>query len=1081
MKKLLATLLAFVMVFSMTPVSVFSAGGTEPAAPVAPDESAAQMEDAAPVADNAAPEISAAPEQSDAQDDPGASGDGTNFGVQTKLENPVTLGEEGQQVWSGVVDFDKAYKSITFVFRVTGVEEDNPIVATKVNPTLINNGVEWDWTKSSNTYEWNSNWGDANTIFAPEMTITQDGIYYLYLNTKVLCNGGGMQITGARALNLFNKQGTNKRADPSNTNEHAYFEMLAIVPNDLQPTVTFLDQNESELTTQQAIYTAVGDRDVGGELTGINDGVNPRKAKQFLPVKTPTELYQQQSGKPLPEPPAGQKLVWVDDDGEEVEGIYQSQTLHAKFETISGDSSVVTFLKSDGSVYSTRTVRMGESISMPEGPGYVNPKDGYLYTFLGWSQGTEEPLHEGDYTPKAGGQTVTFYPRYRQEKMITANLSSDHKEFSFVSAATKEQTNKLTVTVTLSDSKLDIKDVGEDGKEITNTESIENATVNLDCHAVFTGDRTVKLSRQQDGTFSGTAELTIKNGFVGTFSVSVAGGTAETAGTKDVKIYPQESLQIKVTGQQPGLYIQNPTSKRITNTDESPNPSKQTLWGGDDGDVPVPVDNGHAISYVFKLDGVDTPINAYQLAVGYNGLHTDTGGGNMWFFNSTNDWPSVGNPGSAPSPRFQTFEENGYYVLYLNNKILGTGDQAPINSIDSLSIFAHATVSGNGEAGRDETPENTNDNAEFTMLAVVADELQPTLTFHTSTEDEGSPYTHKYVEALPPNPQDGTKTKQLLKLKTVAEIFAESKIDTPAGEGGKVFVGWSTTPGGDTPADENPVYMNMDLYPVFKEVGPVTVSYTDEKGDGTGTEKFNAGDQNVTADKDTMTITLKTPTADKYDFGGWEFTDNAPAGCALSEDGKQLTITLSAFEGTEIQLTAKWYVPESALKQSVKGTITQDAATADPENGKYTTGLNFKWHAEEATLNGVYDKDLENAKILAFGFIYSNTNIKVDDLLKADIAKQNYEVTTDGDYEWKVNQPSSTLVDGEDPTGYYCYVAGKNLSYEQNIASQFKFTMKNIPKNETRYVMPFVTLLINGKTYVITADETTIQSEPENG
>ena len=68
MKKLLATLLAFVMVFSMTPVSVFSAGGTEPAAPVAPDESAAQMEDAAPVADNAAPEISAAPEQSDAQE-----------------------------------------------------------------------------------------------------------------------------------------------------------------------------------------------------------------------------------------------------------------------------------------------------------------------------------------------------------------------------------------------------------------------------------------------------------------------------------------------------------------------------------------------------------------------------------------------------------------------------------------------------------------------------------------------------------------------------------------------------------------------------------------------------------------------------------------------------------------------------------------------------------------------------------------------------------------------------------------------------------------------------------------------------
>ncbi len=526
-----------------------------------------------------------------------------------------------------------------------------------------------------------------------------------------------------------------------------------------------------------------------------------------------------------------------------------------------------------------------------------------------------------------------------------------------------------------------------------------------------------------------------------------------------------------------GIVYEKPTTQTINNPAAKQNFLQEK----------VALHGGTGITLVYKIDGVDADKtiiadDVYVKMWGLDSNGNDGLRGQSWQWGS----PADSNDGKAPSVLDL---KNGYYYFYINSRLNGMNGVYTASAVSEFSIFnSHATHFYDENNQRE--PKNENSNATFTMLAVIQDNLQPTVTFHGEDgEPIAEPVKYEYTNVNVVQGTSNSNNVQRGALKTPNEVFAllkdVSKPEKPADvQYTYTFKCWGDRKGNPVEA----IYTNCDLYPIFdKTPNTYTVSYTDDKSESepkTTQETYTSEDENVQVADGTMTVTLKTlddimnddEETVKYEFGGWEFTDQAPVGCTLSEDGQTLTINSDFKKGTEIHLTALWYVPDEAVQKMVQVDVKTDPPTQGEQDGKYTNAFRFGWDSTGGDgAEFKYQEDLKNAKILAFGFVYADGSFTADQV-KDEIAKQNYEVDN-GDYEWKNRQPSTVLQNS--PKGVYYYVAGRDFSFDAYIASNINFTMKDIPKNEERYVMAFVTLRINGKIYVVTA-ETSTQLMPDN-
>ncbi len=352
---------------------------------------------------------------------------------------------------------------------------------------------------------------------------------------------------------------------------------------------------------------------------------------------------------------------------------------------------------------------------------------------------------------------------------------------------------------------------------------------------------------------------------------------------REVVILLDATTRIEISGQQTGVYFTDSEPVPFNKSEGEAAPATQTLWQGN-----AVLGGASGFSVVYKLEGVDDPIDAYQLAIEYNG-GSATDKTYHWFWNQTNEWAG------APSPRYQTFDKDGTYVMYIDSRIF---DNKSFKTLNAIRIFTtYCTTDSEAKAV------NTNENATFQILAITAGSLKPTVTFHDAESKQiGEPCTYDYISPFNKNDNNtaGINCKQILQLKSPESIFeaaseaedaalkeAEEPSDKvyvePTKEQDKYysykFVGWEDANGNRVDG----VYMNMDLYPIFEKtiLDPVSVTFSI---DGVEAEPFSI--PRGTAPTYTGTTPTK-PSDDNYSyiFRGWT-TDEKKVLAATPKDAE---------------------------------------------------------------------------------------------------------------------------------------------------------------------------------------------------
>ncbi len=372
----------------------------------------------------------------------------------------------------------------------------------------------------------------------------------------------------------------------------------------------------------------------------------------------------------------------------------------------------------------------------------------------------------------------SIYPQYSEALPIT--IAGDN---------TVENTNGYAVDVTV------------------NAENVSSMNLALTYDkAVFTNPRLANgtaLEETTNGALltadAGSAKVLFDiAGYVvtGDYSIS-ASGTANVGSN-----VPAKSVDILIhidSLHQEGSFFSYPESVRINSAEEGTAPKAQTLWNGN-------VSFGGAkdgATFVFKVEGVETPIIADKF--NYN---ADVGGWDQWTLNCGQS--------QNKTATYLTIEKDGYYYMYVNKDNM---DNRQLYGIKTFNIFGTT-----GNKLRDAV--NTNENARFTMLAIVADNLSPVVSYYSNGELIGS-YTKKYTDYTGrKDNMSGDAGKG--ELVSVSDIFRESTgLENPIKASDSSysynFIGWYDEKGNDV--SDKPVYEVMSVHAEYEPV-EITEKYT---------------------------------------------------------------------------------------------------------------------------------------------------------------------------------------------------------------------------------------------------------------
>ena len=328
-------------------------------------------------------------------------------------------------IWEGDVNFTGA-GGVTLVIRAKGVESPIEAGMMRFDHSHVgndnNNNMIWEWAYSN---DWTKT--DDGTDVALRLAIPADGYYYIYLSRKILgmTHDGSNLIDKMSSFIVFGK-GNKALATgqtPTNTNENAQVQVLAIAADNLWPTVTFRDAEGGVLYTAQHKYT---------ELTNAEKLMDDKPVSNHYQKGTllSASAIFEAAGVAAPTKESDIPEVeyvfdgWQDEDGNTVEAVYMDCDLYPTFKTVDKRTQYnVVFKNYDGTVLYETVVPEGvvpeynDKLGTPRKPS----TDTNSYKFLGWDRDiTATPT-----TPEADGATAVepiVYTAQYEETVRTYNV-----------------------------------------------------------------------------------------------------------------------------------------------------------------------------------------------------------------------------------------------------------------------------------------------------------------------------------------------------------------------------------------------------------------------------------------------------------------------------------------------------------------------------------------------------------------------------------------------------------------------------------------------------------------------------------
>lgn len=324
---------------------------------------------------------------------------GVYFDGDNALE-PVVLGKSEQTVWEGNVpnNIGNEYgaSGVTFVYEVDGVN-------TPIKPGAWDagfNGTLW----STGNWFWNNAWGGwANQVVSFE----ESGLYYTFLPSRIATSSPKL-IKDVTSFTLFK----NGAGNPVilNENENATFRMLAVIENNLAVTVNFYGINGEFLGTASHKYTHTP------VVNGPNADWTDLTASHGK-LMTPVELASTIEGIELPtkenDGDVRYDLIFKDEDGNKVKGLYKSLNLYADFEAVDDTVAKYKFVDVKGEFISNGVAKKGDSVVYDGAKPEKAAEGEFFYIFKCWSVDGEE-IDLASY--KLSKSNTVFEPVFTQHK-----------------------------------------------------------------------------------------------------------------------------------------------------------------------------------------------------------------------------------------------------------------------------------------------------------------------------------------------------------------------------------------------------------------------------------------------------------------------------------------------------------------------------------------------------------------------------------------------------------------------------------------------------------------------------------------
>ncbi|MCI8332880.1 MAG: hypothetical protein HFE78_08670, partial [Clostridiales bacterium] len=352
-----------------------------------------------------------------------------------------------------------AADGFTLVYKIDGIAENNPVVANAFS-FIANGGGTWD--KSDYVYldrGWMPTIAEGQKGSMEVFSFTKNGYLFLYQNRRIFDNQAYNVLSNVYIFDnqsphnqQKNDDGTyknNSYAMPkgSNTNENATFQLMAVVADNLKPTVTFYGKEKAELgETDQPIATYThAYSDVTGSTTDpamvrINGELISAKA-MFEAMNAAKEEEAEGTSIPVPTKTSDNPKVtyefenWVDEEGNVVDVVYASGNVYPKFKMIdTRERYTIKFVNDDDTVLEEKTVIEGEKIEYTGETPEKASTDTNSYEFKGWDPelaadavATENATYKAQYTETERKYDVTFMDEDKASRLDKVRVSKGEK------------------------------------------------------------------------------------------------------------------------------------------------------------------------------------------------------------------------------------------------------------------------------------------------------------------------------------------------------------------------------------------------------------------------------------------------------------------------------------------------------------------------------------------------------------------------------------------------------------------------------------------------------------------------------
>lgn len=442
----------------------------------------------------------------------GATADGKDV-VFTEVQKICKIGDQQQGMWDAgeVIDLTKnptekqdlwtgtallearglKASGVTFVYKVDGIEDE--VVANAFWMDM--NGGTCTW---KGNYVHEQGFAPKITTEAGEvngsmqiLTFAENGYFFLYIN-QVANDGVALSTVGK--LSIFNAPAGNiadKHPKAANTNENATFQLLAVVADNLKPTVNFYGKEKAELSESDlpiATYTHAYSKDQTGNVQSSDARVQDKLISAKAMFEAMNEAKEEETDKiPVPTKASTIDKVryefenWVDENGDVVDNVYMSTSVYPKFKMIDERADcVIKFVNEDGTVLEEKTIKEGEKIEYKGETPKKASTETNSFKFIGWNPAlaadavaTANATYTATYEMTERKYDVTFMDDDKTTKLGEV-LGIDKGGKAEFDNPTKDATAQYTYTFE--------KWVDAEGKDV----NLNNVTADMTVYAKYT-------------------------------------------------------------------------------------------------------------------------------------------------------------------------------------------------------------------------------------------------------------------------------------------------------------------------------------------------------------------------------------------------------------------------------------------------------------------------------------------------------------------------------------------------------------------------------------------------------------------